>query len=213
MQIADLPPASDFDVRGDVALSMDEVQASNPRLVSAFSAKSEKRPCRLPALCVAGYVPRRKREEETSLTTFAAVGLVFCFRFSCRKPLHIAYVVGSTAGERLPIGDYVSWSPISVAALAHELRFSGSGRGVGFGVFLGGFGIGVRFGSARLLSSKAEWKNHANEERDYRFQHAPSLYQQGSGVKRGCRGIAAFSEAREYLASAPPSTCSATLCE
>jgi hypothetical protein len=33
MQIADLRPASDFDVRGNVALSMDEVQASNPRFV------------------------------------------------------------------------------------------------------------------------------------------------------------------------------------
>lgn len=122
-------------------------------------------------------------KEERSLTTFAAVGLIFGFGFSCCKPLHIAYVVGSTAGERLPIGDYVSWSPISVAALAHKLRFRGSGCGVGFCVFLCGLGIGVRFGSACLLSSKAEWKNHANEERDYRFPHGMSLYQQGSGVK------------------------------
>ena len=36
-----------------------------------------------------------------------------------------------------------------------------------------------------MLSGKAEWKHHANEERDYRFQHGTSLYQQGSGVKLG----------------------------
>ena len=48
---------------------------------------------------------------------------------------------------------------------------------------------------ARLLSGEAEGKSHANEERDYKFQHGTSLYQQGSGVKLGRRGIAAFPKA------------------
>jgi hypothetical protein len=41
----------------------------------------------------------RSAKRRRSLTTFGAVSLIFGFGFSCCKPLHIAYVVGPTAGE------------------------------------------------------------------------------------------------------------------